>query len=492
MPIRRGFLLCCAAALSTAAALAQPFALHPENPHYFLFRGKPTVLVTSGEHYGAVINRDFNYVLYLDELRRHGLNNTRIWVGPYREIAGNFNITRNTLAPEPDRFMALWPRSSTPGAADGLNKFDLEKWNPEFFTRLKAFLREADKRDVVVEVNLFCPYYEESMWNVSPLNAKNNVNGVGDVPRTEALTMKHAGLVRVQETFVRRIVDELSAFDNLYYEICNEAYFGGVTLEWQEHIARVIYEQESRKGRRHLISQNIANGSKRVEKPFETVSIFNFHYSRPADSVGMNYDLKRAIGNNETGFDGTADATYRIQGWEFLMAGGALYNNLDYSFVVGHERGDFAYPANTPGGGSTALRAQLGALKKFFDALPFVRMVPLKEVTVRSAAQDSATVRGLGRAGEVYAVYVHHGRPVKGGKPQYQVDGREQKIELTLDVPAGTYRVSWLHPKSGKAEEGPALKHAGGALNVTSPAYTEDIALRLSGLGAGLRAPRGL
>jgi hypothetical protein len=27
-----------------------PIALHPDNPHYFLFRGKPTVLITSAEH----------------------------------------------------------------------------------------------------------------------------------------------------------------------------------------------------------------------------------------------------------------------------------------------------------------------------------------------------------------------------------------------------------------------------------------------------------
>ncbi len=45
-----------------------PLALHPDNPRYFLFRGEPTVLVTSGEHYGAVLNRDFDYVRYLDAL----------------------------------------------------------------------------------------------------------------------------------------------------------------------------------------------------------------------------------------------------------------------------------------------------------------------------------------------------------------------------------------------------------------------------------------
>jgi hypothetical protein len=37
---------------------AQPIALHPDNPRYFLWRGKPTVLITSAEHYGAVDRRE--------------------------------------------------------------------------------------------------------------------------------------------------------------------------------------------------------------------------------------------------------------------------------------------------------------------------------------------------------------------------------------------------------------------------------------------------
>lgn len=473
------FLFASFIALMPAGAAAEPLALHPENPHYFLFRGKPTVLVTSAEHYGAVINRDFNYVAYLDELRRHKLNNTRIWVGPYREVAGNFKITQNTLAPAPDRFLPPWPRSSTPGAADGLNKFDLNAWNPEFFDRLKKFLREADKRDIVVEVTLFCPYYQDSMWEVSPLNVRNNVNETGDVPRTEVLTMKHAGLVKVQETLVRKMVNELREFDNFYFEICNEPYAGAVPADWEKHIAAIIRDEESRTGRRHLISQNISNGSKRIDEPLEAVSLFNFHYSRPAESVGMNYHLSRALGNNETGFDGQEDSTYRVQGWEYLMAGGALYNNLDYSFATGHERGDFAYPADTPGGGSAALRAQLGVLRSFFDAMPFVKMAPAKEL-IRSPAPEGATIRALAQPGSVYAIYLHHGREIKDAKPRYQVDRGKRTVSLDLDIPVGRYTCVWINPKTGRRQGRTEMRHAGGALKLTSPEYTEDIALLLT------------
>src|SRR2546421_1126572 len=59
-----------------ASAHSAPIALHPKNPHYFLFRGKPTVLITSGEHYGAVLNLDFNYFEYLATLKAGGLNLT--------------------------------------------------------------------------------------------------------------------------------------------------------------------------------------------------------------------------------------------------------------------------------------------------------------------------------------------------------------------------------------------------------------------------------
>ena len=243
------------------------------------------------------------------------------------------------------------------------------------------------------------------MWQVSPLNSANNVNGIGNVPRTEVLTMQHADLVAVEDAMVRKIVAELNGFDNVYYEICNEPYFGGVTLDWQRHVAEVIRATEEHLPKRHLISQNIANGSTRVEAPDSNVSIFNFHYSRPPESVGMNYALNRVIGNNETGFDGQSDATYRIQGWDFLMAGGALFNNLDYSFTVGHEDGSFRFTSTTPGGGSAALRKQLGILKIFLDSLDLKRMKPL-DSAAKFVTAEPASVRMLAIPGEGYALCI--------------------------------------------------------------------------------------
>ncbi len=256
--------LYCALGASVLAAGA-PIALHPENPHYFLWRGKPTVLITSGEHYGAVLNLDFDYATYLKELESRKLNLTRTWSGSYVEPSSAFNIANNSLAPVRDKFICPWARSSEPGYPNGGNKFDLTKWDENYFKRLKDFVQQASRRGVVVEMNLFCPMYEESMWKLSPQNAANNVNGIGNIARTNVYTLdKNGGLLAAQEALTRKIVTELNGFDNVYYEICNEPYFGGVKMEWQHRIADVITETEKSLPNKHLISQNISNGSKKI------------------------------------------------------------------------------------------------------------------------------------------------------------------------------------------------------------------------------------
>ncbi len=381
-----------------------PISLHPENPRYFLWKGKPTILITSGEHYGAVLNMDFDYRTYLRTLAADGLNHTRTWAGTYREVPGSFGITGNTLAPLPGRYICPWARSGQPGYAHGGNKFDLAKWDEDYFKRLKDFMTEAQKAGVVVELNLWCPNYDEGLWKASPMHASNNVNGVGTCGREEVYTLKHPDLLDVQVAATRKLVRELKDFDNLYYEIANEPYFAGVTLEWQGRIADVIAEAEKDFPRKHLISQNIANGRAKVEKPHPAVSIFNFHYCVPPDVVEMNWGLGKPIGENETGFRGQEDVLYRTEGWEFILAGGALYNNLDYSFVTQDAAGTFLAYAS-PGGGSPALRKQLKVLKDFIHGFDFLRMAP--DRTAVKSVGPGLRARALSEPGRQVAVYVH-------------------------------------------------------------------------------------
>jgi hypothetical protein len=83
-------------ALTGLKMSAQPIALNPANHHYFIFRNSPEILITSAEHYGAVVNGEFDYIKYLDALKAYGLNYTRIYPGALFEPEGKF-IAGNTL-----------------------------------------------------------------------------------------------------------------------------------------------------------------------------------------------------------------------------------------------------------------------------------------------------------------------------------------------------------------------------------------------------------
>jgi len=246
--------ICCLLAPGKAVAM-EPIKLHPDNQHYFLFRGRPSILETSGEHYGAVLNQDFDYVRYLDVLRAHGFNLARTFSGTYREVAGSFGIKGNTLAPAAGRFLCPWARSQAPGASDGGSKFDLNKWDEVYFERLKDFVAQAGRRGIVVELVLFCTMYDVAVWGASPINARNNIAGIGNVGRNEVFGGKNQDLLDAQEAVTRKIVTELKDFDNVYFEICNEPNErGGLTREWTEAI--VILELKS--GRRGSNSRHPA------------------------------------------------------------------------------------------------------------------------------------------------------------------------------------------------------------------------------------------
>lgn len=438
---------------SVKKEMKNTFSLHPENPRYFMFRNRPCILVTSGEHYGALINNAFDYDKYLETLHKDKLNNTRVFMGAYFESCNAFNIVDNTLAPLPENYLSPWMRSE-----HDKNKFDLTKWNPAYFKRLRRLLQKASKLNIIVELTLFCPMYDDSQWNISPMNIRNNVNNVGNVHRTKVYALDgEEALLQVQETFVRKIVSEVRGFDNLYFEICNEPYCGGITQEWQKRITDVIVDAERKHAKQHLISVNVANGTAIVKDPHPKWSIFNFHYCTPPVAVSQNAHLNKPIGMNETGFRGIYDEYYRREAWAFMLSGGALYNNLDYSFTVGKEDGTNIVAKPTPGGGSPTLRKQIGAMKRFIESFDFIRMSPVKDVfSILRSSTEGATPYIMLEQGKQYALYLP--------KVFKQVE---------LDIPAGTYQARILDPCT-LAEESRKIEHIGGILKMRIPEIIQN------------------
>lgn len=456
----------------TSERRAQPLRLHPENSRYFLFRGKPTILVGSGV-YGAVIHRDFDYVVYLHELSRQGLNQTRLFTGSYvsRSSVGGENYA-DSLVPR-DRLLVPWARSAVPGYTLGGNKFDVDRWDPEYFTRLRSFVAEAGRRGVIVEIVLFSANYGDSNWSASPMQADNNVNGIGRVAANETYRLDgEPGLLEAQERLVEKIVRELSPFDNVYYEPLNEPQYAacadGVAScnppgDWEERIIGIVDRTERALGHRHLIARGVGNVGFEIGNVPSAVSILNFHYARP-QAVRANYELGLAIADDETGLQGTSDQTYRREGWEFMLAGGAVFSNLDWTFTADREDGTHALPEGFHyGGGGVELRKQLAFMKRFLDSFDLVHLRPAGSV-VRRGIPAGATVHALGQSGREYAIYLSGGNGV---------------ARLALDLPADRYRLTWHDPKTGRVTKRAKLEHDGGETTVVSPRYSDDLALAI-------------
>ncbi|MBI4659396.1 MAG: hypothetical protein HY735_11195 [Verrucomicrobia bacterium] len=452
-----------------------PIRLHLENSHYFQFRGRPVILITAGEHYGAVMNLDFDYPRYLDELKANGFNLTRVFSGAYREVAGSFNITGNTLAPAANRYVCPWASGSLPGALDGGNKFDLTRWDSVYFDRLKDFITQAGQRGVVVELVFFCTMYDEILWKASPMNARKNVQGIGNVGRHGVYDGRDKDLLAVQLALVRKVVSELNAFDNLYYEVCNEPYERpGLTKDWNDQIVAAIVETEATLPKKHLIAQGFPPSSTPVANLNVRISVLNFHAATP-DAVGLNYHLNKVIAFDETGGSDRSDRKYRTEGWEFILAGGGVYDHLDLSFTTDRADGmAVPLPPGTPGGGGPELRRQLGILKRFIEGFNFIRMAPDNETIKSSRITPEAaggarkpkqpTVRALSEVGKAYAIYVNGGT----------------QAEIILELPAGPYNAEWVNTKTGHIEKTEEFSHVSGSKEIFSPAYAEDIALRLT------------
>src|SRR5512143_3672204 len=162
----------------------EPIRVSSSNPRYFERDGKLLVLVTSDHHYGAVIDADFDFAAYLEYLGSAGMNLTRIYPGGMFEPTDKY-VAGNPLGPRPGRQVLPWAKAPVTGANPALAepgqpsyKLDLDRWNPEYFARLKAFVDLARRKGIVVEVAFFNGMYADC-WPLMALYHANNVQGVG-------------------------------------------------------------------------------------------------------------------------------------------------------------------------------------------------------------------------------------------------------------------------------------------------------------------------
>jgi hypothetical protein len=477
-------LVSCMLAIGASAA---PISLNPENPHYYLFHGKPAILITSAEHYGGVVNGEFDYITYFDALKAYGMNYTRIYPGFLFEPMGKF-MKGNTLGAKPSHLILPWARSNKPGYPLGGNLFDLDKWNPEFFRRLKDFVANAAERGIVVEICFYNAQYGDT-WPMSPLYAENNVQGEGRCDYEDAQTLKHADLVRREDDYVRKITQEVNEYDNVILEICDEPYLTGTPIDlagaWITHNVGVIQETESSLPNKHLIAQQIegpmGGPCDFTAHPDVSVIVTQYAWEGSHQQMGglmaldYEYNKNKPIDFNETDYyptwylgDRIADS--RVEAWEFITGGGGSFNQLNGLYTVRDPGG------KTTGENEQLLRA-LASLRDFMYSFDFVKMHPDKSF-VQGGVPLGTFARGMSEPGRQYAYYHHHSTFGRN-TASYQVTPGHYREDLVLRLPAGNYQADWVDAATGSVVHSEIFTHAGGNRTVQTPEHAVDIAIRL-------------
>jgi hypothetical protein len=269
-------------ALFTALGLAAPVTLQAQpakgplrvlksNPRYFT-DGSGTAVYLVGSHtWPNLVDmgrsdppEPFDFEAYLELLQRHGHNFIRLWA--WDSVTWDTRANRNLgkdfvhhVAPLP------WVRSGPGKALDGKPRFDLTKFNPEYFERLRTRVRAAGDRGIYVSVMLFEGWGlrhgnrgraapEGWAWRGHPFHPENNVNAIngdvdGDPITGEVHSLANPAVNELQAAYIRKVVDTVNDLDNVLYEVINE----GGQQEWDWWVARTIQQYEQSQPKQHLV-----------------------------------------------------------------------------------------------------------------------------------------------------------------------------------------------------------------------------------------------
>ena len=190
----------------------------------------------------------FDWPRHLDWLEDHGHNFIRLWRVEHTRWEQCGGPVTTAFQP--------WPRTGPGLAHDGLPRFDLARLDQAYFDRLRERVAAARDRGMYVSVMLFDGWSLHSAalpwaWTGHPFHGDNNVNGIdgdldGDGLGTEIVTLGSANVLAIQEAYVRKVVETVNGYDNILYEIANEA--GVWSVPWQYHMIRLVKRLQRERG----------------------------------------------------------------------------------------------------------------------------------------------------------------------------------------------------------------------------------------------------
>lgn len=447
--------------LAACAASGEPLRVLESNPRWFT-GGSGKAVYLAGSHVwwnlqdNGLIMRDggsnpppvFDYEAYLDNLARWNHNFFRLWRWEVTKWTDRFTGGVKYCRPHP------WVRSGPGAARDGEPKFDLTRFNDDYFKRLRSRVMAARGRGMYVAVMLFEGWEIQFTdgWQHHPFHAPNNVNGIeadqnGDMSALEYNTLDSSPMGRrvleLQEAYVRKVIDTVNDLDNVLYEICNESHAGSTS--WQYHMIRYVKEYESTKPARHPVGMTYQYRGGTNEALYESPADWISPRSHPP---AQNYREDPCANCTAKVVVSDTDHIWGHTGGDAIWVWKSFTRGLNVLFM------EEMLPSPT---WQDSARQAMGQVRRYAERMNLAAMKPEQKLC--------ATRYCLAARGAEYLVFQH--------------DKGEFTLDLT-DAP-GSYTVEWFDINAGRAI--PAKSVRGGATRTFTTPFPGPAALYLKRSG---------
>ncbi|MBD3275274.1 MAG: hypothetical protein GF372_08185, partial [Candidatus Marinimicrobia bacterium] len=203
---------------------------HPQTEQAHLtYQGEP--LLAFGTHFEHMFFEDYDYENWTTWAVQHGVNHcrTRLYHAYYRKYS---------------------PFLQT---ADG--KYDLTRWNKEYWERFHRIMSHLEANDIIVHLLIFPQGTGGYWWQGDKYYLpENNVH-----PETEFIRPKRStagfwqslakgkeALYEIQTAILWKLIEESARYNNIYYDLCHEPFIHAMNEEARQDLRLFLEETTQR------------------------------------------------------------------------------------------------------------------------------------------------------------------------------------------------------------------------------------------------------
>ncbi|WP_207427574.1 DUF6298 domain-containing protein [Pedobacter sp. SYSU D00535] len=355
-------------------------------------------------------------------------------------------------------------RSGQGEAFDRLSKYDLTKWNPWYWSRLKAFADRADAKGLLFIQEHYLQHNiieEGAHWADYPWRSANNINNTGFAENTayagdkrvymaeEFYDTTHAVRKVLHRNYIRKSLDNFRGNQNVVHHLGLE-YTG--PLHFVQFWLDVIAEWEKENKQNVLVMlpatkdvQDAILSDPKRSLMVDIVEVLQWHYREdgsvyapPGGQSLAPRQFARILNPGNSSFEQIFRAVSELK---------AKFPEKAVVYSTGGGR--FAEWAEFIAGGS------LTSIPRVQDSRFFADIGGMKSHSYHSAGSDDFV---LGERGAGYVVF-----------------SEDEKLELNLKDDETTYLLKWINPGTGAVTDSKQLVKGGTNVSLQAPSKGANV-----------------